>query len=367
MAATKNLTKAGGTRPLPVAAVTGEALITTTLPVSVDVDKERYTCQGKAIPGPPRGLGPSASEKTGSGRPGIPWAATPGPGNKFKNRSMELEALTTPAIQRFYNQLGIDKNGKGGLSAKTVKNIHGILHAALQQACKVGYIRANPTDACTLPRVERKEIKPLDSDEIATFREAIQGHRFEIVYMVTLFTGLRRGEVLGLTWDAVDFSNGTLLINKQLQKIPGARAAFRLVDTKNSKGRTITAAPSILVALKRHRARQAEWRLKAGELWEDSNFVFTDELGHHLSPHTVYHNYKRIVASIGLPDAHFHDLRHSYAVAALKEGDDVKTVQQNLGHHSAAFTLDTYAHATAEMRRESAARMEQFIKRVSNA
>ena len=281
--------------------------------------------------------------------------------------AVKLETLTTPAIQRFYNQLGMERDGKAGLSPKTVKNIHGILHEALQQACKVGYIRTNPTDACTLPRAEKKEIKPLDSDEITAFLKAIQGHQFETVYIVTLFTGLRRGEVLGLTWDAVDFDNGTLLINKQLQKIPGERAAFRLVSTKNSKGRMITAAPSIFAALKKYRARQAEWRLKAGELWENSNFVFTNELGHHLSPHTVYHNYKRIVASIGIPNARFHDLRHSYAVAALKEGDDVKTVQQNLGHHSAAFTLDTYAHATAEMKRESAARMEKFIKQVSNS
>lgn len=281
--------------------------------------------------------------------------------------AVKLEALTTPAVQRFYNQLGAEKGGKTGLSPKTVKNIHGVLHEALQQAYKVGYIRTNPADACTLPRAEKKEIKPLDSDEISAFLKAIQGHRFETVYIVTLFTGLRRGEVLGLTWDAVDFDGGTLLINKQLQKIPGEKAAFRLVSTKNSKGRTITAAPSIFAVLKRYRAKQAEWRLRAGETWKDSNFVFTDEFGHHLSPHTVYHNYKRIVASIGLPAARFHDLRHSYAVAALKEGDDVKTVQQNLGHHSAAFTLDTYAHATAEMKRESAARMEKFIKQVSGS
>ena len=107
--------------------------------------------------------------------------------------SVKLEALTTPAIQRFYNQLGMERDGKAGLSPKTVKNIHGILHEALQQACKVGYIRTNPADACTLPRAEKKEIKPLDSDEITAFLKAIQGHQFETVYIVTLFTGLRRG------------------------------------------------------------------------------------------------------------------------------------------------------------------------------
>ena len=176
---------------------------------------------------------------------------------------------------------------------------------------------------------------------------------------------MRRGEVLGLTWDCVDLSRGTILINRQLQNIPGKPGEFHLVPTKNGKGRTITAAASVVDLLKRHRAQQNEMRLKAGALWNDSNFVFTDELGKHLAPSTVYHNYKQIVASIGIPAARFHDLRHSYAVAAIRAGDDIKTVQGNLGHHTAAFTLDVYGHVTEEMKQASADRMEQFIKGVS--
>ena len=95
--------------------------------------------------------------------------------------------------------------------------------------------------------------------------------------------------------------------------------------------------------------------------------MFTDEVGHRLSPNTVYHNYKRLVASIGLPEARLHDLRHSYAVASLRAGDDIKTVQSNLGHHTAAFTLDVYGHVTEEMKRASADRMEKFIQGVSGA
>ena len=102
-----------------------------------------------------------------------------------------------------------------------------------------------------------------------------------------------------------------------------------------------------------------------GELWKDGGFVFCNEIGEHLSPSTVYHEYKRIVASIGLPDARLHDLRHSYAVAALQAGDDIKTVQGNLGHHTASFTLDVYGHVTEQMKQASAERMEAFIKGVS--
>ena len=176
-----------------------------------------------------------------------------------------------------------------------------------------------------------------------------------------LFTGMRRGEVFGLLWDCVGLDKGTIRIERQLQNIPGQPGEFRLVSTKNGKGRTITAAPFVVNLLKAHRAQQLRDRLKAGPLWQDNGYVFCNEVGEHLSPSTVYHNYKEIVASIGLPD-----LRHSYAVASLRAGDDVKTVQSNMGHHTAAFTLDVYGHVTEEMKRASADRMEEYIKGIAN-
>lgn len=280
--------------------------------------------------------------------------------------AVKLEALNTHTIQGFYNSLSAEKDGKPGLSPKSVKILHGVLHKALQQAVAVGYIRFNPADACSLPRAERKELKPLDEEAIGRFMEAVKGHKYETVFLVTLFTGMRQGEVLGLTWDCVDFERGTIIINKQLQKDTQGGSVYHLLSTKNGKGRCLTPAPSVMALLRAHRSKQAEWRLMAGPMWENSGLVFTDELGKHLMPHTVYHNYKKVVASIGLPSARFHDLRHSYAVAAIRSGDDIKTVQGNLGHATAAFTLDVYGHVTDQMKKESAARMEAFIKGVSN-
>lgn len=94
--------------------------------------------------------------------------------------------------------------------------------------------------------------------------------------------------------------------------------------------------------------------------------MFTDELGHHLAIHTVYKNFKAVAASIGCPDTRFHDLRHSYAVASIRSGDDIKTIQNNLSHATAAFTLDVYGHVTNQMKQQSAARMESYIKDVLN-
>ena len=278
--------------------------------------------------------------------------------------AIRLEELNAHTVQSFYNGLGKPQGDKPGLSAKSIKNVHGILHKAIQQAVTVGYLKFNPADACTLPRVERKELKPLDEDATARFIEAVKGHRYETVFLVTLFTGMREGEVLGLTWDCVDFDRGTVTINKQLQKTTGGGSVYILSPTKNGRGRVIAPAPFVMGLLREQQRRQAEWKLKAGPAWEDSGLVFTNEAGGHLSHHTVYHNFKMVVASIGMPEVRFHDLRHSFAVASIRSGDDIKTVQGNLGHATAAFTLDVYGHVTEQMKQASAQRMEGYIKRV---
>lgn len=228
------------------------------------------------------------------------------------------------------------------------------------------YIRFNPADACILPRAERKELHPLDETQITAFLKAISGHRFKDLYQVTLFTGMREGEALGLTWDAVDFGAGTILINKQLQRERGGNGKYHLVSTKNGKGHSITPAPSVMTTLKRVRSHQALWKMQNRDYWDNPmNLVFTDEIGGNLSAQTVYLHFKKIAASIGTPETRFHDLRHSFAVASIRSGDDIKTVQENLGHATAAFTLDVYGHVTEQMKKESAARMEGFIKSVA--
>ena len=274
--------------------------------------------------------------------------------------AIKLEHLNAHTVQNFYNALT-----EKGLSPKTVKNAHGILHKALQQAVANGYARFNPTDACILPRIIKKEIKPLEEDQITAFLRAIKDHKYEDLFIVTLFTGMREGEALGLTWDCVDLSTGTILVNKQLQLIRGTKGEYQLMPTKNSKGRSITLAPFVVSVLKRVKLRQLENRLRYGECWEDTGYVFTNDLGQHLKHVTVYKSFKQVMDEIGTPSTRFHDLRHSYAVASIRSGDDIKTVQENLGHATASFTLDVYGHVTEKMKQESANRMEQFIRSVN--
>ena len=279
--------------------------------------------------------------------------------------AVRLEKLNAHTVQKLYNGLGAASSDGEQLSPKTIKNVHGVLHRALQQAVANGYIKFNPADACVLPRVEKKELMPLDELDTTRFLEAIQGHQMEVLFTVTLFTGMREGEVLGLTWECVDFNRGTIVINKQLQKEKKAGAEYFLTSTKNDKSRSLTPAPFVMDLLRRRKDEQEADQKAAGEWWSNPmNLVFTNNAGGNLIPQTVSRKYKEIVTSIGRPDARFHDLRHSYAVAAIRSGDDIKTVQGNLGHATASFTLDVYGHVTDQMKEASAARMAQYINRI---
>ena len=278
--------------------------------------------------------------------------------------AIRLEALTAHKLQSFYNGLTDPEKTERVLSPKMVRNIHGIIHKALQQAVLNGYIRFNPATACVLPRVEKKEIQPLDELQISSFLRAIRGNRYEALFTVALFTGMRRSEVLGLLWEGVDFKAGTITVNKQLQRVVGEKEIYHLVSTKNGKARVITPAPSVMSLLRDVKRQQFENRCKYGEYYESSGFVFTNELGHHLSPNSVYDEFKKVAIKMGLPEMRLHDLRHSYAVACIRSGDDIKTVQSNLGHATAAFTLDVYGHVTQQMKQASAERMERFIQAV---
>lgn len=271
--------------------------------------------------------------------------------------AVKLSALKPAPIQKFYNDLL-----RNGLSPKTIKNIHGVFHKALSQAVLLGYIRVNPSTVCNLPRVEKADIHPLNSSELNLFLTALKGNRLEALYKVAVFTGMRLGELLGLTWDRVDLTQGVIMIDRQLLRPRAKGDGFVFGPLKNDKPRVIHPAPFVMETLRAHRIAQLEEKLCAGSLWDDGpGYVFSDELGGHASYWTLITRLKSILSSLGIEPRRFHDLRHTYAVAALRSGDDVKTVQVNLGHHTAAFTLDIYGHVTAEMRHDSSARMEAFI------
>lgn len=273
---------------------------------------------------------------------------------------VKLADLRPHAIQGFINDMSAS-----GLSPSSVRLAYGVLRQALERAVDLDYILKNPADRCTLPRMERAEIKPLEDVQVIELLKAAQGGEIEQLVTVAIFTGLRLSELLGLTWDAVDFENGMLTVDKQLTK-QGHRAEDGLFSSpKSGKTRSLAPAPSVMAVLRRQWALQAEKRLRAGELWSnDHDLVFTDDLGRPLVQSAVDHRFAKLCKIAGIEGARFHDLRHTYAVSAIRAGDDIKTVQGSLGHASAGFTLDRYGHFTEQMKRDSAQRMEQHIAQV---
>lgn len=282
---------------------------------------------------------------------------------------VQLRQLKNRQIQRLVNRLsdGDKATGKKPLAPKTVVCTYGVLHKAMEQAKAVGLIAENPANNVDLPKIIKPELKPLVDDSLVAFMKAIQGHQYELLYFVTLFTGLRQSEILGLRWGDIDWEKSVIHVRRQWQRnLRGG--GFRVVETpKNSKRRIVTAAPAVLKALQHQKKKQAEWQLVAGEAWSnDDSYIFTDPLGHPLKHGDVYKAYKKIVKSIGIPESRFHDMRHSYSINALAAGDNIKSVSDNLGHYSSAFTMDVYGDTSEAMRERSRNVIEGVIKQASD-
>lgn len=253
-----------------------------------------------------------------------------------------------------------------GLAEKSVINIRIALHKSLEAAVEDKRIKHNPcTKHVKPPAYEEppKEMRPLKDEEVARFLRAISGHKYEAAYFVDLFTGLRESELIGLTWDCVDFDAGTIHIYRQYVRPRNKTEIHRFTKLKNKKTRDITPAPSVLAVLRRIKIKQSEQKLCAGTSWINKDgFVFTNEIGKPLSLEVLYRNLKKVAEQIGVPELRFHDLRHTYATLSLQNGVDPKTVSANLGHFSVAFTLDKYAHVSRTMMQNSADKMEAFIQ-----
>lgn len=207
-----------------------------------------------------------------------------------------------------------------GLSAKSVKNLHGVLHKAMQKAYELDMIPKNPCDFIELQKAVKKEMHTVAEDkDLKAFLQAIAGNPYEAIFKVTVFSGIRESEAIGLTWDCINMETGQMRIYRQLQKPRERGSAYRFVPLKNGKERTFIVPPYVLEVLRQVRIKQNENRLKAGAAWSNpEGFVFTNELGGHLSNYTIYHHLKACAAKAGNPDLRFHDLRHPYVKLKTK-------------------------------------------------
>ena len=267
--------------------------------------------------------------------------------------NVPLEKLTTMGLQRLYKHLlengrvecTESRNKPKGLSVKTVRNINQMISSALNCAVEQRLIPSNPTKGCVLPKLERKEMKILPPESLGTFfEEARRSGVFELYY-IDLATGLRRGELLGLKWSDIDLDKGIIYVQRQILRQNGEVVEAPL-KTKNSYRSIAIGADAIKV-------------LKGME--QRDEYVFPSPYGGPMSPDSVLHMLRRVLKRAGLERIRFHDLRHTFSVLALQNGVDVKTLSAMLGHYSAGFTLDTYAHVTTSMQKQAANAVGNFL------
>ena len=279
---------------------------------------------------------------------------------------LKLTELTHRQVQLFISSL---YTGGNPLSPKTIRNIHGILHGLLACACQDEILLRNVADHCRLPRVTQQQLNVLTTTELSRFFAAIKTDEFHLLYYTAILTGMRQAEILGLRWDDIEWERNTIVVRQQLQqRRDKGLYDYYLKPPKENKQRRIVVAPSVMDALKRRRKEQNEARLAAGSKWNNPfDLVFTNEFGRPLNNQTVYKHLQRVLKKCDLGQYTFHSLRHSFATISLENGDDIKTVQTNLGHFAPSFTLKTYAHVTDKMQQKSAARMEEMLKNLPSA
>lgn len=273
---------------------------------------------------------------------------------------IKLSALTSEKVQRMYNKLIAN-----GIAPKSVRNTHGILHKALDQAVKLKYIAGNVSDNCEIAVGAKKEMQPIKDGNLRIFLERIKGNRCEDMLLVAVFTGMRESEIIGLSWDCIDFNRKQIRVYRQLSKERKRDGQYVFTDLKNKKARSFSAADIVFDTLMRVKQEQEREKANCPGSWNNlHNLVFTDDQGKHICTNTLYMNFKRIVRGMGMPDVRFHDLRHTFATLSIEAGNDIKTISSSLGHATTAFTMDIYGHVSDKMQRENAQRMQAYLNHI---
>jgi integrase len=268
-----------------------------------------------------------------------------------------LARLQPHDIARIYQELL-----ESGRSPKTVRNIHGVLHRALEQALRWRLIPVNVADLVDAPRVTRREMQALDNDEVRRVLDTAHGDDLEALWVLALTAGLRQGELLALRWPDVDLDDGTLRVVASLTRITGQ--GTRLVEPKTPRSRRQVALSGRAVdVLREHRQRQREAALAGGRSYDRRGHVFAREDARPLAVVTTWKRWRRLLERAQVRPVRFHDARHTAATTLLSRGVHPKLVSEMLGHSTTALTLDVYSHVTPLMHREAARVMDELFPR----
>lgn len=266
---------------------------------------------------------------------------------------IRLNDLQPQQIHSLYNH-----KMANGISRRTTKLIHSVLHRALVMAQRQGLIIRNPSQVVEVPRVIRHEMVVLDDTQVRQFLITARGRRLETLYHLAFTTGMRQGELLGLMWKDIDWAGCVIHVSRQLQRI--RNQGLKFVEPKTQSGnRLIQFGPETLRQLMEHRRRQDQER--AHGKWQDLDMVFASTIGTPMDLRNIHRDFKDILHDAGLPNMRFHDMRHTAATLMLLHGIPLLVVSRRLGHAKPSITLDIYGHYLPGMQGMAASLMDELV------
>ena len=284
----------------------------------------------------------------------------------FKPLKRRLSELTAADIQKFYLvQLE-------WVSANSVIHYHAIIHRAMKYAVKTDLIVSNPVDKVDRPKKNTFQGSFYTEDEIQDLFEAAKGTKLELPIVLAAFYGLRRSEVLGLKWDAIDFQQNTITIKHTLTscKIDGKKIEVAADTTKTkSSRRTLPLIPQFREMLLQRWEMQEEYKRVCGNCYNTKylDYICVDEMGNIIPPNYVTEAFPKLLARHGMRHIRFHDLRHTCASMLLKNGVPMKQIQEWLGHSDFSTTANIYAHLDYNSKLNSAEAMVAGMKSALNS
>jgi integrase len=266
--------------------------------------------------------------------------------------AVKVASLTPKMITDWHDRLSAERQ----LSARSLQMSTGFLKAATKWGIENGLLGRDPLVGVKRPRSQSRAMKVWTPDEARAFLAGTKDDRLYAAFALLLGRGLRRGEVAGLRWEHVDLKDGSLRVATTRVLMNGGQAVQSTPKT-DAGARTIDIDANLVGILGRHGERQRSERKSAGEAWQDSGYVFTDELGHPYYPGYFSDAWERRIKALGLPRIRLHDARRTCFTAILAAGEPVKVVQELAGHANANITLGVYAHVLPGMAKAAGERL----------